>query len=232
MKKIYFLIIILLFNFYIVNAENSLTKNQKIINYGLYRGIILDVGGLNNILENKGYPKLNSFCTSMGIGNHNIINDNIIFGINFYKFYGNQTENDRFITKLQGNWELFSVGLTILSGDNYNLYPIINAGYGTLEVKIIENTINDFDKILNQTNQINQIDGVTLETSSYLFEPAIGFDYFMDFKFSTKLYAGFRAGYMFSPINYGWTVNGISITGGPKTSITGPFFSISGGIVF
>ncbi len=215
--------------FLIINAGFSLSSNDKIIvNYMMYRGIYLNVDNLNSALRAKGYPEVNSYCDSYGIGNHNILKNNIIFGINYHEFYGNDSKNSYYSTKLTGNWELLSLGYIVFNTEQWYIYPIFNFGYGKLNIDVVDSSLNSFDKILNQQQHL---DGVSMKTSSYLFEPALGIDYYIENKVFNALYVGFRTGYMMSPINYGWSVNGISINGGPETQINGFFLSFSAGML-
>ena len=224
MKKIGLIILIITF-IVTVNAETD----KKIISYGLYRGIYLDIDSLNNVLESNGFPELNNYCESWGVGSHTIIEDRIVFGVNFYRFYGNSNSNADFKSKVNGHWELFTFGIiTGKIAKNIYMYPLVNIGYGSLDVKIIDTTIDSFDEVLNGDPQL---DGITLSTSSYILEPGIGFDYFKRTN-GINLFIGLRAGYAFSPVNYGWEVNSIAIEGGPETKVQGPYISVAGGIMF
>ena len=227
--KIQKIILVLILFFLLINIGFSLSDKDKIIvNYMMYRGIFLDVDKLNSALDSKGYPKVNSYCDSYGIGNHNILKNNIIFGINYHEFYGNDSKNSIYSTKLTGNWELFSLGFIVYNTKHLYIYPVLNFGYGELNIDVIDASLNTFDKVLNQNQHF---DGVSMKTRSYLFEPTIGIDYYIENKIFNTLFVGFRTGYMMSPANYGWTVNGISIAGGPETKITGYFLSFSAGIL-
>ncbi|TYB31485.1 MAG: hypothetical protein FXF47_03985 [Candidatus Mcinerneyibacterium aminivorans] len=223
-------IVILSILIFIFTATGFSVSNKKkiIVNYMMYRGIFLKVDNLNNALIDKGYPEINSYCDSVGIGNHNIIQKKIIFGINYHQFYGNNSRNGNYSTKLTGNWELFSFGFILYNTKNIYFYPIFNFGYGELNINIIESSIDSFSKVLDQNSLM---DGVVMKTSSYLFEPTIGIDFYMENNIFGTLFFGIRSGYMMSPLNYGWTVNGISISGGPATRIEGFFISFSAGML-
>jgi len=218
----------------VTNAESqeaiSKVKKAEARGYFMFGGSTIDIDALNSRLENKGYSGLSDDFVSFGGGGH-VIMDRVILGVEGHWLGGEEEESTiasgHFKTSLSGAYGFFNLGYLIYSKNDLNVYPLLGLGGGGMWLKIGPYS---FDDILENPRR-----GAELSTGGFLFNLALGTDYLMklwkDEKGEGGLVFGLRLGYTLAPIENGWEMDGISLSGDPQIAITGPYirFMIGGG---
>jgi hypothetical protein len=134
-----------------------------------------------------------------------------------------------------GGFGLFRVGFLAVSGESFDLYPLLGIGGGGMNVKIVERDAPTFGEVLADPERSSSLD-----TSMFLLDVSIAADYRVAFgdrgdrddrgDRGGGLLLGVHAGYTFAPAHTSWKLDGInSVAGGPTFQIEGPYVRLAVG---
>jgi len=230
-KALTFIAILVLLTLFISNFSFSQEaetekKNDEVRGYLMLGGSKLDIDALNERLVSKGQSSFSDGFLSFGGGFLRKKNSNWLFGVEGHYLFIEEKDytvpNGSYKTSLTGAYGFVDIGYALVSSGGLNIYPLIGFGGGGAGLQIGK---SNFDDILEQPER-----NVNLTAGAFLLNFAIGSDYLIKSKESEKdeggLVLGFRAGYTYSPWKGAWWTDNISIDGGPKIGMTGPYFRL------
>lgn len=197
--------------------------------YFMFGGSKIDIENLNSGLENAGYSTFSDRFISFGGGGYGIIK-RIIIGGEGHGLIGEEATNESTKTSISGGYGFFDVGYLLYSTDAFNLYPLLGIGGGGVNLKIVERSTPSFEDVLENPNR-----NAELSTGGFLIDLGFGADYLYklgeDEGEEGGLALGLRMGYTLTPIKSSWDMDGIDVSDGPDTGVTGPYirFMIGGG---
>jgi len=201
-------------------------KNDEVRGYLMFGGSKLDIDDLNERLVSKGHSSLSDGFLSFGGGFLRKKNSNWLVGVEGHYLFVEDKDyampNGSYKASLTAAYGFVDIGYALVSSGGLNIYPLIGFGGGGAWLQIGK---SNFDDILEQPER-----NANLTASAFLLNFAIGSDYLITSKESEKyeggLVLGFRAGYTYSPWKGAWWTDNISIDGGPKIGMTGPYFRL------
>lgn len=203
-------------------AENE-KKNEEVRGYFMVGGSQLNIDALNERLVDKGKSSFSDGFLSFGGGFLRKKNSNWLFGVEGHfllgeeKDYAMPTVSHK--ASLTTAYGFFDIGYAVVSSGGFNLYPLIGFGGGGMWLQIGK---SNFDDVLEAPER-----NANLTAGTFLLNFALGSDYLIKLKEYEKdeggIVLGFRAGYTYSPWNGAWWSDNISIQGGPKIEMNGPY---------
>ncbi len=213
-------------NFSFSQEAETEKKNDEVRGYLMLGGSKLDIDALNDRLASKASASFSDEFFSIGGGFLRKKNNNWLFGIEGHVLlveeqdYEIQNVNHK--ASLTAAYGFLDVGYALVSSGGLNIYPLIGFGGGGTWLQIGK---NNFDDILEDPERNASLTGGT-----FMFNFALGSDYLIKVKEYEKdeagIVLGFRVGYTYSPWNGGWWTDMISIEGGPKAEMTGPYLRV------
>jgi hypothetical protein len=126
-----------------------------------------------------------------------------------------------------GGFGLFRVGFLAISGDAFDVYPMLGIGGGAMSLKIVERDAPTFGEVLADPERSSSLD-----TGMFLMDVGLGANYRIvmgerDDGIGGML-LGVSVGYTFAPGDSSWNLDGInSVAGGPTFQIEGPYVRLS-----
>jgi len=193
--------------------------------YFLFGGTAIDLGDLNSELKDSGYPKFEENFFAFGFGAHAMIN-RVILGMEGASTVARTASNDEYEVSLQAGYGFFNVGYVVFSPADLDVYPLFGLGGGAIRLDIREKGDFSFDDILDDPKRSSH-----LSTGGFMAQVALGADYLLALGESESgkggLVFGFRAGYMFSPMEGDWMFDEAEeVSDAPAVSLTGPYVHI------
>ncbi len=189
----------------------------------------VNLGELNTLLEQTGYPALSPAYLSFGGSGYFVIK-NVLFGGGGASLSGQNFESDTTVLNMSGGYGYFSLGYLISSGKRSFFYPNVGLGLGGFGFQLgKKGATTDFRE--------------QLETPGGRFHSDAG-GYFINLQMawqrmfgtgSKKGWSlGFKAGYKISPSTWNLNVNGEKSSNAPGINMNGIYASISigGGTLF
>jgi len=227
-KALTFLATIVLLTLFISNLSFSQEaktekKNEEVRGYFMFGGSRLNIDALNDRLVSKGYSSFSDEFISLGGGFLRKTNSRWLYGVEghylFYEENDNTIPNGSYKTMLSAAYGFFDVGYALVSTGGLNIYPLIGVGGGGTWLQIGKKNFDDILKVPERN--------ASLSAGTFLLNFALGSDYLIKLKEYEKdeggIVLGFRVGYTYTPWKAGWWTDTISIEGGPKMGITGPY---------
>lgn len=217
-------VLILFFsNFSLSQEAETEKKDDEVRGYLMLGGSKLDLDALNDRLMRHGNASFSDEFFSIGGGFLRKKNSNWLVGFEGHVLVVDEQDyviqNVAHKAALTAAHGFLDVGYNLVSLGGLNIYPLIGIGGGGAWLQIGK---NNFDNIL-QAPQGN----AKLTGSAFMLNFALGSDYLIKIKASeqdeTGIVLGFRAGYTYSPWQGAWSTDSISIEGGPKVGMTGPY---------
>ena len=209
-------------NFSFSQETETEKKNEEVRGYLMLGGSRLDIDVLNDRLTSKGYSSFTDGFLSIGGGFLSKKNSRWLFGAEGHYLIAeeknNTIPNGSFKTMLSAAYGFLDVGYALVSSGGLNIFPLIGIGGGGTWLQIGK---KDFDDILEGPQR-----NASVSSGTFLLNFALGSDYLIKSKDEKKgegLVLGFRMGYTYTPWECGWWSDTISIDGGPKMGVTGPY---------
>lgn len=210
-------------NFSFSQESETAKKNEEVRGYLMLGGSQLDLDALNDRLMRQGHASFSDEFFSIGGGFLREKSSNWLVGIEGHVLLVDEQDyilknvtHRAALTVAQG---FFDIGYNLVSLGGLNIYPLIGIGGGGAWLQIGK---NNFDNILEAPQGNAKLTG-----SAFMLNFALGSDYLIKIKASeqdeTGIVLGFRAGYTYSPWQGAWSTDSISIEGGPKVGMTGPY---------
>jgi len=139
-------------------------------------------------------------------------------------------------SSLRSRFYLVQVGYSWWAGRHLNVYPMLGAGAGTMQVELSNRNGGGsppagvdptFTEVVLHPNYSAKLDATYL-----LFEPAIGADWLVLRSLGDRmgLTIGARLGKKFSPNRAAWKFEGRKVIGGPDVGPDGTWFRLTAGI--
>ncbi len=189
----------------------------------------LDLNNLNYRLQRNGYESFSSEPLIFGGGGFGVINKLIIGGEGFGIIEEEViSPNGLYKQKFSAGYGLFKIGYIFYSNTQRNFYGLFGIGGGGIQLKIIQNTIPNFQGIFE-----NPMRSSFLSNSFFMFNVGLGYTQFFKFNKEKGQAAGFlmglEIGYNFSIPENTWLIDVKEIGDGPKVGITGLYFRVNYG---
>jgi len=216
-------LILFIANFSFSQEAETEKKNEEVRGYVMLGGSKLDIDALNDRLVSKASASFSDEFFSIGGGFLRKKNSNWLLGVEGHLLlveeqdYRMQDVSHK--ASLIAAYGFFDIGYAVVSSGDLNIYPLIGFGGGGMWLQIGK---NNFDDILE-----DPVRNANLTGGIFMFNFALGSDYLIKVKEYEKnkggIVFGFRAGYTYTPWNGAWWTDNISIKGGPKIGMTGPY---------
>lgn len=180
---------------------------------------LVDLDALNNRLSGEGYPTFEETMFSVGGGGYGVIADGILIGGEGYaNISGMESFEGRDVT-VGGGYGLFNLGYVFEILPELRFYPLGGIGGGALALDIGSEPADSFDDVLEDPDR-----RASMARASFLASLGAGAEVVLGADGGFML--GVRAGYMFAPSSASWRINGDSLTGGPGSTLEGPFIRL------
>ena len=184
--------------------------------------LMLDLDELNARLLSAGYPEMDDRFLTLGGAGYRVMNRILIGGEGHGLLGREETTADatRRIS-LNGGYGLFRLGYLLLADYGFDLVPAIGIGGGGMSLKITERGSPTFDDVLGQPARSS-----TLSTGMLLVDGSVGVNYRVALGPPDRrrggILIGLHGGYLYSPWNSSWDLDGLSdVAGGPELLIQG-----------
>jgi opacity protein-like surface antigen len=211
-------------------AQRAKENQTKSGSYFLLGGNVIDIDNLNDSLARQNYPNLSDRFLSIGVAGHTLKNG-LMFGGEAHQLFGDSTTRDNRETSLSASYGFVNVGYAVYSSDNLDIYPLAGIGLGRLKLRILNKQSASFNDILAHPKR-----SAALTTRSILLNFALGLDYVVrspqgQREKTSGLLLGLRVGYTFALSKGDWKEEGVDISDGPETGVTGPYICLALGSV-
>lgn len=210
-------------------SQEQVRRTQEVggMGYSMFGRSTLDIEALNSRLEGKGYSSMSKTFFTVGGGCHWIFNNRVIIGGEVHTLLGEEATSGNYKNSINVSYGFFNIGYSVYRKKQFNFYPVVGLGGGTMNLKIGEKPAPlSFDDVLDNPER-----SVELWTGGFLLSLAVGMDYLLILGENEKgkggLVFGLRAGCTLSPFKKsGWVLEDIDIPGAPEMGITGPFIRL------
>lgn len=201
-----------------------LTTGRGYLQVGLHT---LDLEDLNLSLRAEGIPEFEERFYTLGGGGH-VERGRALIGGEGHGLLEHSETSGGFKRRLSGGYGFFDLGYLFVRNPRLRAYALGGLGGGGIGLKAEERTVVSFEEVLEDPRL-----GSTLSTGGLLFQLAGGADYVFRLRddpgAARGLAVGVRAGYVFSPGEGEWRVNGTEAAGGPEVGVEGLFVRLSVG---
>lgn len=213
------------------NTGIRFVKNQTgAVFYLMLGNNSLDLDALNNSLKANNYSTVDKNFVMIGVGGHAVISDWIAGG-ELHFMNPQKVSSGTHNLNITGGYLTANIGYVARRSENYIIYPMVGAGFGTLSLNIQSTGSASFDQVLANPGR-----GAQLTYDTLVFNVAVAADGFAPLTESGDTHVpfifGFRAGYLFSSPLGGWQSPEGEVGGGPSSSFTGPYLQIVVGLGF
>lgn len=187
-----------------------------------------DLAELNVIMYGEGYNTFEENFLSSGGGGYGIIKNWVIGGEGFY-FTRQTIGNTSRSASLNGSNGMFKLGYVILSKKGFYLYPVVGVGGGVFELQLKESdSIPTFPDVAANPGR-----SAHLEANGLILDAGLGISFTPKggVTGSGGPTLGLRAGYLFTPSDFTWKMDGDKLSGGPALGMNGIYvrLTIGGG---
>jgi hypothetical protein len=202
------------------------------VRFGVGRGYfqvgyqVLDLDALNGTLRADGIPEFEEGFYTLGGGGH-VERGRFLFGGEGHGLLVQSETSGGFKRGLAGGYGFFDMGFLVLRSDRFRVFALGGIGAGGIGLTAEERSVTSFEDVLEEPRR-----GSTLSTGGFLFQLAAGADHIIRFRDNANngLAVGLRGGYVFTPGDSDWRVNGSDAPGGPEAGPGGAYvrFSVGG----
>jgi len=210
------------------------TKSNKVsggLGYFMVGYTGFNLGGMNTLLKDNGYPELTNGSFTFGGGGHFIVN-NFIIGGEGHGLSGSKSSNANYDLAIGGGYGFFNLGYIVYNNPTVNIYPLLGFGGGGATIGI-----TDKSKIPENFNDLleNPARESYITNGGFMMNLSIGADFFIagakNENFSGGWIMGIKAGYIYNTSGDDWYFNNEKIAGSPNAGISGPYvrLTIGGG---
>lgn len=188
----------------------------------------LNLRGLNRDLRAAGLPAMDRHYLTLGGAGLGTRGRFVIGGEGHALLGGNETTpGGARQLSTSGGFGLFRVGFLAISGDAFDLYPMLGIGGGAMSLKIVERDAPTFDEVLTDPERSSSLD-----TGMFLLDVSLSANYRVVLGEREDgvggILLGVQAGYTFAPGSSSWKLDGInSVADGPTLQIEGPYIRLS-----
>ena len=188
---------------------------------------MLDLDALNRSLRAEGIPEFDDGFYTLGGGGH-VERNRFLIGGEGHAMLEHSETSVGFKRRLGGGYGFFDLGYLFVRSDRVRLFALGGIGGGGVGLTAEERSVTSFEEVLDEPRR-----GSTLSTGGFLFQLAAGADHIFRSRDNPSRSSGFavglRAGYVFSPGEGDWSVNGSEAPGGPETGPGGVYVRLSVG---
>jgi hypothetical protein len=180
-----------------------------------------DLSPLNGRLRRAGYPTFSRELLSLGGGGYGRVAGSLIVGGEGYGLIAPSQGHQGREVSVGGGYGLFTVGYQFRPTSGLRVHPLLGIGGGGFEVNIGSASGGQFDDVLEDPGR-----GASLETGSVLLSVGGGLEYRFRHSGDGGVQVGLRAGYLLSPYEADWRVNGSRLSNAPGAPLQGPFVRV------
>lgn len=182
----------------------------------------LDLGPLNDQLVANGYSPFREDFLTLGGGGHAYLGRFVIGG----QGHAYLTESKdvtlpagNFSTDLSAGMGFVDLGWVVYSTDTFSFAPMVGLGGGGLALEIDALSAPTFEDVLDNPGHRSR-----LETGGFLLDLGLSAELVVTGEDSHGgPVVGIRAGWVLTPIEGDWAVEGREVLGGPDLGVTGPY---------
>jgi hypothetical protein len=187
----------------------------------------LDLGPLNDVLQANGYRRFTEDFLSLGGGGYGVLGRFVIGGQG-HGYLGEGRDvalgGQNFRSEVSAGMGFVDLGWVLWSSNGWALTPLVGLGGGGLTLQIDALSAPTFGEVLAQPGHRSK-----LSTGGFLIDLGASFDFLLrrdDGERRSGPLFGLRAGWVLSPIEGGWELEGRDIAGGPDLGVSGPYVRI------
>jgi hypothetical protein len=114
-------------NFCGFSQETTANKVSGGLGYFMIGYASLDLGNMNSLFKENGYPELNNSSFTFGGGGHFIFK-NFIIGGEGHGISGSKSSNTHYDVKMGGGYGFFNLGYILYHNPTVNVYPLLGIG--------------------------------------------------------------------------------------------------------
>ena len=188
-------------------------------------------GDLDERLTARGYPDFGSSGRAFSLGAHMILPGGVTLGAEWTGFDVGDGEQEGRDVGLGGGYGTLGFGYVIELSPQFRIYPRVGLGGGGIGLWI-ETDSSDigFDEVLADPEPSpDPLREPVLSTGSAVVDLGAGAE-FLPGGWGRGLMVGLRLGYVAAPFASDWRIHEREVTGGPGTSIGGPYIRATVGI--
>ena len=185
----------------------------------------IETGSLNNDLEKNGYPSFSDLFGAWGGGMHAVIRNRLVIGMSYHRQMKKEKSNSGYKTSFTGSSRSLDIGCIVYSKRSLQVFPFVGVGIQTVNLSILKTGGDTFENILADPGR-----GVSIRRRGLMVDVGLQMN-ILNVAEGRKHYTlGMRAGYRFVPGDDVWKIDNSTISGGPESSITGPYINVNIGI--
>lgn len=219
------------------NIYNRKNENGELFGYFIIGVNKLGINTINDHLKKNDYATFSPYFFSMGGGGH-VGTPSLLIGGEGYSFFAHSEDQNiagLYKTTLDAGYGFFNIGRVAYLNERLKVCPFLGLGGGRISLKIVENeSPSSFQEVLNQPERCTEFSlggflidlSLRMEFLFRIFNTSINEDKTANVGYYP---IGIRIGYIFSPFDDNWEVNGIEIPVGPVIGMLGPYVRISFG---
>ncbi|HEX8359667.1 MAG TPA: outer membrane beta-barrel protein [Longimicrobium sp.] len=183
-------------------------------------------GELDDYLAARGYPTFGSTAVTVGLGAYRLLPNRVMLGGEFNGLIiGEETHEGREVG-LGGGHLTLGVGYMVNVSPRARVYPRLGAGVGGMGLWVNQEDTVDFDDVLEGRTAIPDREPV-LSRDGVVFDLGAGAEFLPRGRRGPMI--GLRGGYLVAPFSSDWDAYELTATGGPDSSISGPYARLTVG---
>jgi hypothetical protein len=188
----------------------------------------------NDGLAANGYPTYGSRPTGLNLGVYRLLRNRVMLGGEWvaHSFAGSADTHDGRDMGLGGGYATLGIAYAIDRSPRVRLYPRLGLGVGGMGLWIEDDAARDRDPVAFETwlaAPTSDPEYSTLSQGSMVVDLGAGAEFVLRERGTAPL-VGVRFGYVATPFDQGWTLNGRTVTGAPAATVAGPYVRVLFGL--
>ncbi len=206
------------------------TKSNKVsggLGYFMIGYTGMELGNMNSLFKENGYPELSNSSFTFGGGGHFVFK-NFIIGGEGHGISGGSSSNAKYDIKLGGGYGFFNLGYILYHNPTVNVYPLLGFGGGGSTIGITDKSKNpeNFNDLLENPARESYI-----TNGGFMLNFSLGADFFVLASKSENgsggWIMGIKAGYVYNASGNDWYFNNKETAGSPDAGISGPYLRLT-----
>ncbi len=186
----------------------------------------ISTGELNNRLAASGHPTFATTGRAFNIGAYRLLRSGLMLGGEWHYITLGDQEHEGRAVGLGAGYATLGIGYAVRLSPRVRFYPRLGLGVGgmglwTEDENDGETHAVDFDGWLANPN--GDPDQSTLSQGSMAVDLGAGAELLLGRRGANGPLLGLRVGYLATPFDRGWTLDGRSVSGAPAATVAGPY---------
>jgi hypothetical protein len=186
----------------------------------------IDTGELESFLDARGYPTFGRTAVTVGLGAYRILSSGVMLSGEFNGLIIGEEEHGGGDVGLGGGYVTLGVGYAVNLSPRARIYPRLGVGVGGMGLWVNQEDTVAFEDVLSGRTPIPLREPV-LSRDGVVFDLGAGAEILPGGRRGPLI--GVRAGYLAAPFSSDWDAYELTATGGPDSSISGPYARLTVG---